>query len=118
MRVASDQMTGMLKSFDNRKGFGFLIPDDPGPTMGRDVFVHVTQTGSMRLTIGQRFAFDLAAHDGKGLQATNLRSLSDPMRVAAAAAMEWLKANVDATHDVSGVRGVIAALENALSRSR
>jgi CspA family cold shock protein len=36
------RITGRVKWFDPGKGYGFIVPDDPGLTEGRDVLLHVT----------------------------------------------------------------------------
>jgi cold shock CspA family protein len=32
--------TGVVRWFDRTKGYGFIIPDDPATTNGREVYVH------------------------------------------------------------------------------
>lgn len=39
---AAVALTGRVKWFDEGKGYGFIVPDDPGLTGGRDVLLHVT----------------------------------------------------------------------------
>src|SRR5512140_2383959 len=36
------RITGRIKWFDAGKGYGFIVPDDPGQTGLRDVLLHVT----------------------------------------------------------------------------
>lgn len=36
------RIVGKVKWFDPGKGYGFIVPDDPGLTEGRDVLLHVT----------------------------------------------------------------------------
>jgi CspA family cold shock protein len=62
---------GTVKWFDNKKGYGFIAPDDGGG----DVFVHytaVTMDGFRTLAEGQRVAFDLTEGE-RGLRAENVR---------------------------------------------
>lgn len=40
--VAVVRVTGHVKWFDPGKGYGFIVPDDPGLTDDRDVLLHVT----------------------------------------------------------------------------
>lgn len=56
--------SGVVKWFDNKKGYGFITPD-LGP---RDVFVHISALAAARLARlepGQRLDFELA-QDGDG----------------------------------------------------
>jgi CspA family cold shock protein len=55
---------GVVKFFNNQKGFGFIAPNDGS----RDVFVHVSaveESGLPGLSEGQRVSYELA-RDGKG----------------------------------------------------
>src|ERR1700761_1322309 len=36
------RITGRVKWFDAGKGYGFIVPDDPGQTDLKDVLLHVT----------------------------------------------------------------------------
>ncbi len=63
-------MTGTVKWFDNKKGFGFLICED-----GKEVFVHYTgiaSEGFRSLTDKQRVEFEIESVD-RGEQAINVR---------------------------------------------
>ncbi len=62
---------GTVKWFDNKKGYGFIAPDEGGG----DVFVHytaVTMDGFKTLAEGDRVAFELTRGE-KGLRAENVR---------------------------------------------
>jgi CspA family cold shock protein len=41
------RITGRVKWFDAGKGYGFVVPDDPGQTGSRDVLLHVTSLRNM-----------------------------------------------------------------------
>ncbi len=64
--------TGIVKWFNDAKGFGFITPDDGG----QDLFAHFTainMSGFKSLKEGQRVSFEVA--DGpKGKQASNIQS--------------------------------------------
>lgn len=68
--------TGIVKFFNDEKGFGFIKPDDGG----KDVFVHVsavTQSKCGALASDDRVSFDTMDDlKGKGLKATNLKKLA------------------------------------------
>lgn len=66
--------TGIVKWFNNAKGYGFVTPDEGA----QDVFVHfsaITMEGYKTLKEGQRVQFDV--NEGpKGLHAANLQRVS------------------------------------------
>ncbi len=73
---------GVVKWFDAKKGFGFIIH----PEGGADIFVHYSQIISERrfktLRTGQIVEFEL--HEGpKGLHARNVVPLDEVQRKAA-----------------------------------
>ena len=62
-------MTGRVKWFDSKKGFGFLICED-----GKEVFVHfsgIVKDGFKSLNDGQRVELEIEAVD-RGEQAINV----------------------------------------------
>ncbi len=64
---------GVVKWFDNRKGYGFIEQDDSG----EDVFVHYTSVqmeGFKTLEEGDRVSFEISQGD-KGLRAVNVQRL-------------------------------------------
>jgi CspA family cold shock protein len=66
--------TGIVKWFNNQKGFGFIQPDEGN----QDVFVHISaveRAGMSTLNEGQRVSFDVVADRRSGKSAAeNLRS--------------------------------------------
>jgi CspA family cold shock protein len=61
---------GTVKWFDNKKGYGFIDPDD----REEDVFVHysaVLMQGFKTLAEGDRVSFEITSGD-KGLRAVNV----------------------------------------------
>ncbi len=63
---------GVVKWFNESKGFGFIAPDD-----GDDVFVHHTaiqMNGFRTLAEGDKVAFEVV-QGTKGLQASNVTKL-------------------------------------------
>ncbi len=66
--------TGIVKWFNNAKGYGFVTPDQGE----QDVFIHfsaINMDGYKTLKEGQKVQFDLE-EGPKGLHASNLQSLS------------------------------------------
>lgn len=66
--------TGVVKWFNDTKGFGFIQAQD-----GQDVFAHfknIHSEGFKTLTEGQYVQFTMA-HGPKGLQAENITSISN-----------------------------------------
>ena len=65
--------TGIVKWFNDSKGYGFITPSDGG----EDLFVHhsgIAGTGFKSLTEGAKVEFE-ATQGAKGLQATNVVAL-------------------------------------------
>ncbi len=65
-------LTGKVKWFDGRKGFGFIQPD----AGGKDVFVHISaveKSGLDGLAEGQKISYEVAEQRGK-LAAVNLKA--------------------------------------------
>ena len=64
---------GVVKFFNNQKGFGFIQPTDGG----KDVFVHISaveRAGMSTLNEGQKVSYDVVSERGK-LAAANLQSI-------------------------------------------
>jgi len=64
---------GKVKWFDNKKGYGFITPED-----GKDVFVHHTAIqgeGYKTLQEGQEVEFEIV-QGPKGEQAANVNKLT------------------------------------------
>ncbi len=68
------KQTGIVKWFDDGKGFGFITPDGGG----KDLFAHFSEiqaTGFKSLAEGQRVQFEVKEGQ-KGLQAAAIEALS------------------------------------------
>lgn len=69
-----EQNTGIVKWFNEQKGFGFIQPDNGGA----DVFVHISaveRAGMRTLKEGQKISFELHHDPKKGKDsATNLQN--------------------------------------------
>lgn len=68
----AERQTGTVKWFNDRKGFGFIIPQS-----GEDVFVHfrsIRGEGHRTLYEGQDVTFGVE-ENGKGLQAEDVEIL-------------------------------------------
>ena len=58
--------TGTVKWFNNKKGFGFIIPD----AGGQDVFVHISavqKAGMRTLDEGAKISYELMSERGKSV---------------------------------------------------
>ena len=65
--------TGIVKWFNDAKGYGFITPDDAG----KDLFVHhsgINADGYKTLAEGARVSYDSEAGD-KGPKAVNVAAL-------------------------------------------
>ena len=72
-------VTGQVKWFDSKKGFGFIV----GPQEGKDIFVHYTSIegeGFRSLKDGEEVVFELVESD-KGLQAHHVRRCASSQSV-------------------------------------
>ena len=67
---------GVVKWFNNAKGFGFIIPEDGN----EDLFAHysaITMDGYKTLKAGQPVTFDVTKGE-KGLHAINIAAVPTP----------------------------------------
>ncbi|MCB1858702.1 MAG: cold-shock protein [Gammaproteobacteria bacterium] len=67
--------TGVVKWFNNAKGYGFVTPDEGE----QDIFIHfsaISMEGYKTLKEGQRVEFELE-EGPKGLHASNLQAASE-----------------------------------------
>jgi CspA family cold shock protein len=67
--------TGIVKWFNNAKGFGFILPEGGGA----DIFAHystINMDGYKTLKAGQAVSFD-TINGPKGLHATNIQAAID-----------------------------------------
>jgi CspA family cold shock protein len=77
-------VTGTVKWFDVKKGFGFLLN-----AAGKDVFVHfsvIEGEGFRTLKDGEQVEYEEVENNGKGLAAKNVRRLHVPAAGKKAAA--------------------------------
>jgi CspA family cold shock protein len=75
MLGVSAMTTGVVKWFNNAKGYGFVTPEDGE----QDVFVHfssIEMDGYKTLKEGQRVQFEIN-QGPKGLHATNIQNISN-----------------------------------------
>lgn len=66
--------TGIVKWFNDSKGFGFISPDEGG----EDLFAHfsaIQSNGFRSLTEGQRVSFEITTGP-KGKQASNIQPIA------------------------------------------
>ena len=75
----SVRITGRIKWFDAGKGYGFIVPDDPGQTGLRDVLLHVTSlrnTGRESALEGSTIVCDVVKRP-KGWQVSDIVELDE-----------------------------------------
>jgi len=84
--VETVRITGRVKWFDPGKGYGFIVPDDPGLTDRKDVLLHISSlrdSGRDTAAEGAPITCECARRP-KGWQATEVHDLGegDPDAVA------------------------------------
>jgi CspA family cold shock protein len=75
----SVRISGRIKWFDAGKGYGFIVPDDPGQTGLRDVLLHVTSlrnTGRESALEGSTIVCDVVKR-AKGWQVAEIVDLDE-----------------------------------------
>lgn len=90
------QQTGIVKWFNNAKGFGFILPDNGGG----DIFAHyssIEMEGYKTLKAGQLVAFDTIPGP-KGLHAANIQAL-DQQQTSSMTGTEELSQELPAEPD-------------------
>jgi CspA family cold shock protein len=71
LKTGIEMATGIVKWFNDAKGFGFITPDEGG----EDLFAHfsaIAATGFKSLAENQRVTFDVTTGP-KGKQASNIQ---------------------------------------------
>jgi CspA family cold shock protein len=91
------RVVGRVKWFDPGKGYGFIVPDDPGVTDHKDVLLHVSSLrdgGWDQAGEGASIACDCARRP-KGWQVVNVHDLgeADPEMAAPKRGYESLKSD-------------------------
>ncbi len=81
----SVRISGRIKWFDPGKGYGFIVPDDPGQTGLKDVLLHITslrQTGRETAPEGCVVVCDVIRRP-KGWQVSEIHELDETSAVPA-----------------------------------
>jgi CspA family cold shock protein len=79
----SVRISGRIKWFDPGKGYGFIVPDDPGQTGLKDVLLHITslrQTGRETAPEGCVIVCDVICRP-KGWQVSEIHDLDESSAV-------------------------------------
>ena len=82
----SVRISGRVKWFDPGKGYGFIVPDDPGQTGMKDVLLHITslrQTGRETALEGSIIVCDVLRRP-KGWQVSDIHELDESTAAPAA----------------------------------
>src|SRR5215212_10849675 len=77
--IEAVRISGRVKWFDPGKGYGFIVPDEPGKTGLKDVLLHVTslrQSGRESALEGSTIVCD-AVRRPKGWQVSNIVDLDE-----------------------------------------
>jgi CspA family cold shock protein len=80
----SVRICGKIKWFDPGKGYGFIVPDDPGQTGLKDVLLHITslrQTGRETAAEGCTIVCEVIRR-AKGWQVAEIHDLDESSAVA------------------------------------
>jgi CspA family cold shock protein len=78
------RISGKIKWFDPGKGYGFIVPDDPGQTGLKDVLLHVTslrQTGRETAPEGCAIVCEVVRR-AKGWQVSEIHDLDESSAVS------------------------------------
>jgi CspA family cold shock protein len=68
----SEREFGRVKFWDNDKGYGFIRADN-----GRDVFVHVSATGFLSPSVGDRVSFEVGTNPRSGKPEAKAVAITD-----------------------------------------
>lgn len=66
----SSKNSGTVKWFNNKKGFGFILPE----AGGKDIFVHVSDLAAGEITEGQKVQYELGNDRAGRTVAKNVRA--------------------------------------------
>lgn len=101
--------SGTVKWFNDKKGYGFIVPDDGG----KDMFVHRTNLlmdGYKTLTDGQRVDF-VIGEGRKGPEAMEIRLQEGETQAPPPPSAEPYETSAPETPDASGTSDVSGASE-------
>ncbi|MGA0607228.1 cold-shock protein [Phenylobacterium sp. VNQ135] len=110
--LAPVRITGRVKWFDAGKGYGFIVPDDPGQTDLKDVLLHVTSlrsSGREHCLEGSMITCDVVRRP-KGWQVAEVLSLDESTATPERPRTEGSSRRGDGV-GLAGTRSVRRALE-------